>query len=47
MAFESLDGAFRIVALVNVGRGEFDGTSIAEDGGFELARRLIVENVPV
>jgi hypothetical protein len=32
---------------VNVRRGEFDGASIAVDGGFELARCLIVEDVPV
>ena len=47
MAFEGLDGTFGIVALVDVGRGEFDGASIAADGGFELARCLIVEDVPV
>ena len=47
MAFESLDGAFGIVAAVDVGRGEFDGASIAADGGFELARCLIVKDVPV
>ena len=47
MAFESLDGAFGIVASVDVGRGEFDGASIAADGGFEFARCLIVKDVPV
>ena len=47
MAFESLDGAFDIVAAVDVGRGEFDDASIASDGGFEFARCLIVEDVPV
>ena len=47
MAFECLDGAFSIVVLVNVGRGEFDCASIAADGGFELTGRLIVEDVPV
>ncbi len=47
MAFESLDGAFGIVALVDVGRGEFDCASVAADGGFELARCLIVEDLPV
>ena len=47
MAFEGLDGAFGIVALVDVGRGEFDGASVAADGGFELAKCLIVEDVPV
>ena len=47
MALKSLDGTFGIVALVNVGRREFDGASIVADGGFELARCLIVEDVPV
>lgn len=47
MALESLDGAFGIVASVNVRRGEFDGASITADGGFELARCLVVEDVPV
>ena len=47
MAFESLDGAFSIVASVDVGRGEFDGASVAADGSFELARCLIVEDMPV
>ena len=47
MAFEGLDGAFGIVASVYIGRGEFDGASIAADGGFELARCLIVKDVPV
>ena len=47
MALKSLDGAFGIVASVDVGRGEFDGASVAADGGFELARCLIVEDVPV
>ena len=47
MAFESLDGAFGIVASVVVGRGEFDGASLAADGGFEFARCLIVEDMPV
>ena len=45
MAFEGLDGVFGIVASVDVGRGEFDGASIAADGSFELARCLIVEDV--
>ncbi len=47
MALKGLYGAFGIVALVNVRRGEFDGAPIAADGGFELARCLIVEDVPV
>ena len=47
MAFEGLDGAFGIVASVDVRRGEFDGASVAADGGFELARCLIVEDVPI
>lgn len=47
MAFESLDGAFGIVASVNVGRREFDGASVVADSGFELAGCLIVEDVPV
>ena len=47
MAFEGLDGAFGIVALVNVRRGEFNGATIAADGGFELARCLIVKDMPV
>ena len=47
MALEGLDGAFGIVASVDVGRGEFDGASVAADGGFELSRCLIVEDVPV
>ena len=47
MAIENLDGAFGIVAAVDVRRGEFDGASIAADGGFEFARCLIVEDVPV
>ena len=47
MAFEGLDGAFGIVASVDVGRGEFDSAPVAADGGFELARCLIVEDVPI
>ena len=47
MALKCLDGLLGIVALVNVRRDEFDGASIAADGGFELARCLIVEDVPV
>ncbi len=47
MAFEGLDGAFGIVASVDVGRGEFASASIAADGGFELVGCLIVEDVPV
>ena len=47
MAFESLNGAFGIVASVDVGRGEFDDAPVAADGGFELARCLIVKDVPV
>ena len=30
-----------------LGGGEFDGASVAADGGFELARCLVVEDVPV
>ena len=47
MAFEGLDGAFGIVASVDVGRGEFDSAPVAADGGFELAMCLIVEDMPV
>ena len=47
MALKGLYGTFGIVALVNVRRGEFDSATIAADGGFELARCLIVEDVPV
>ena len=47
MAFEGLDGAFGIVASVYVGRGEFNSAPVAADGSFELARCLIVEDVPV
>ena len=47
MAFEGLDGAFGIVASVYVGRGEFDGAPIAADSSLELARCLVVEDVPV
>ena len=47
MVLESLDGAFGIVAAVDVGRGEFDSASVAADSGFEIARCLIVEDVPV
>ena len=47
MAFEGLDGAFGIVALVDVERGEFNGASVAADGGFKLTRCLIVEDMPV
>ena len=47
MALKSLDGAFGIDALVNIRRGELDGATIAADGGFELARCLIVKDVTV
>ena len=47
MAFKSLDGPFDIVVMVNVRRGEFDSATIAADGGFELVRCLIVEDIPV
>ena len=47
MAFERLDGAFSIVALVNVKQGEFNCASIAADGGFELMGCLVVKDVPV
>ncbi len=47
MALKSLDGTFGIVVFVNVRRGEFDGATIAVDGGFELAKCLIVKDVPV
>jgi hypothetical protein len=47
MALKYLDGLLSIVASVNVRRDEFDGASIAADGGFELARCLIVEDMPV
>ena len=47
MALKCLDGLLGIVVLVNVRRGEFDGASIAADDGFEIARCLIVKDVPV
>ena len=33
--------------LVDVRRGEFNGATVAADGGFKLARCLIVEDVSV
>ena len=36
MALKGLDGMFGIVALVNVRRGEFNGATIAADGGFDV-----------
>ncbi len=47
MALEGLDGAFGIVMLVNIRKGEFEGATITADGSFEFARCLIVEDVPV
>ena len=47
VALQGLDGAFGIVASENVRRGEFDGGTVAANGGYELARCLIVEDVPV
>ncbi len=47
MVFKGLDGAFGIFLLVDIRRGEFDSATIAADGGFELTRCLIVEDVPV
>ena len=47
MALKCLDGLLSIVVSVNVRRGEFDGASIAADGSVELARCLIVEDLPV
>ena len=47
MALKGLDGAFGIVASVNIRRDKFDDTTVAADGGFELARCLIVKDVPV
>ncbi len=47
MAFKGLDGAFIIVLSVDIRRVEFDSSTIAVDGGFELTRCLIVEDVPV
>ena len=47
MALEGLDGTFGIVSLVNVRRGEFNGAIVTADDGFELARCLIVKDVPV
>ena len=47
MALKCLDGSLGIVASVNVRRGEFDGATIAADGGFELVRCLVVEDMPV
>ena len=47
MDLKCLDGTFGIVASVNVRRGKFDGAPVDADGGFELARCLVVEDVPV
>ena len=47
MALKGLDGAFGIVALVNVRMGEFNSATIAADGGFKLVRCLIAKDVPV
>ena len=47
MALKSLDGAFGIVVMLNVRRGEFDDAAIAPDGSFELMRGLIAEYMPV
>ena len=47
MDCKGLDGTFSIVLLVDIRRGEIDGATIAADGSFELARCLIVEDVPV
>ena len=47
MAFKDLDCLFSIFTLVDIRRGEFNGATIAVDGGFELAKCLIVKDVPV
>ena len=47
MALKGLEGVFGIVASVNVWRSKFDDETVAVDGSFELARCLIVKDVPV